>query len=73
MGNIISRDTIGDLSKFDEDGYLYVVDRKNDMIKTGGENVASREVEEVLYQHPAVETVSQFLFIISSKAINLNA
>ncbi|HOT44128.1 MAG TPA: fatty acyl-CoA synthetase [Spirochaetota bacterium] len=44
----------GDLGKFDEDGYLYVVDRKKDMIKTGGENVASREVEEVIYQHPDV-------------------
>jgi len=45
----------GDLGRFDEDGYLYVVDRKKDMIKTGGENVASREVEEVLYQIDAVE------------------
>ncbi len=45
----------GDLGRFDEDGYLYVVDRKKDMIKTGGENVASREVEEVLYRHPSVE------------------
>ncbi len=44
----------GDLGRFDEDGYLYVVDRKKDMIKTGGENVASREVEEVLYRHPDV-------------------
>jgi fatty-acyl-CoA synthase len=44
----------GDLGRFDDDGYLYVVDRKKDMIKTGGENVASREVEEVLYQHPDV-------------------
>ena len=44
----------GDLGRFDEEGYLYVVDRKKDMIKTGGENVASREVEEVLYQHPDV-------------------
>ena len=34
------------------------MDRKKDMIKTGGENVASREVEEVLYQHPAVEEVA---------------
>jgi len=48
----------GDLGKFDEDGYLYVVDRKKDMIKTGGENVASREVEEVLYQFPDVEEVA---------------
>ena len=45
----------GDLGRFDEDGYLYVVDRKKDMIKTGGENVASREVEEVLYLFPGIE------------------
>ncbi len=45
----------GDLGVMDSDGYLYVVDRKKDMIKTGGENVASREVEEVIYTHPAVE------------------
>ena len=44
----------GDLGVMDDEGYLTVVDRKKDMIKTGGENVASREVEEVLYQHPAV-------------------
>jgi len=48
----------GDLGVFDNDGYLYVVDRKKDMIKTGGENVASREVEEVLYSHPAIEEVA---------------
>jgi fatty-acyl-CoA synthase len=50
----------GDLGIMDEEGYLYVVDRKKDMIKTGGENVASREVEEVLYQHPAVAEVAVF-------------
>ncbi|MRH89693.1 long-chain-fatty-acid--CoA ligase [Nocardia sp. SYP-A9097] len=44
----------GDLGIMDADGYLSVVDRKKDMIKTGGENVASREVEEVLYQHPDI-------------------
>ena len=44
----------------DEEGYLTVVDRKKDMIKTGGENVASREVEEVLYEHPAVAEVAVF-------------
>jgi fatty-acyl-CoA synthase len=48
----------GDLGRFDNDGYLFVVDRKKDMIKTGGENVASREVEEVLYQHPDIEEVA---------------
>ncbi|HYB32357.1 MAG TPA: fatty acyl-CoA synthetase [Steroidobacteraceae bacterium] len=44
----------GDLGVFDQEGFLRVVDRKKDMIKCGGENVASREVEEVLYQHPDV-------------------
>jgi fatty-acyl-CoA synthase len=44
----------GDVGVYDEDGYLYVVDRLKDMILTGGENVASLEVERVLYEHPAV-------------------
>lgn len=44
----------GDIGRFDSDGYLYLVDRKKDMIVSGGENVASREVEEVLRQHAAV-------------------
>jgi fatty-acyl-CoA synthase len=43
----------GDLGVMDADGYLTIVDRKKDMIKTGGENVASREVEEVLFGFPA--------------------
>jgi fatty-acyl-CoA synthase len=50
----------GDLGRFDEDGFLYIVDRKKDMIKTGGENVASREVEEVLYQHADIEEAAVF-------------
>ena len=44
----------GDIGRFDEAGNLYIVDRKKDMILTGGENVASREVEEVLVKHPEV-------------------
>ena len=44
----------GDLATIDADGYITVVDRKKDMIKTGGENVSSREVEEVIYAHPHV-------------------
>lgn len=44
----------GDIGRFDPQGYLYIVDRKKDMIISGGENVASREVEEILRQHPAV-------------------
>ena len=50
----------GDLGVVDDEGYLSVVDRKKDMIKTGGENVASREVEETLYAHPAVLEVAVF-------------
>ncbi len=44
----------GDLARMDEEGYLYIVDRKKDLILVGGFNVYPREVEEVLYQHPAV-------------------
>jgi fatty-acyl-CoA synthase len=50
----------GDLGYYDEFGLLHVVDRKKDMIKTGGENVASREVEEVLYRHSGVQEVAVF-------------
>jgi fatty-acyl-CoA synthase len=50
----------GDLGVLDDEGKLTIVDRKKDMIKTGGENVASREVEEALYQHPAVAEVAVF-------------
>jgi fatty-acyl-CoA synthase len=48
----------GDLGVLDEESYLTVVDRKKDMIKTGGENVASREVEEAIYRAPGVEEVA---------------
>jgi len=44
----------GDMGYYDEEGYIYIADRKKDMIITGGENVYPREVEEVLYRHPAV-------------------
>ena len=44
----------GDIGCFDDQGYLYIVDRKKDMIISGGENIASREIEEVLRNHPAV-------------------
>jgi long-chain acyl-CoA synthetase len=44
----------GDMARMDEDGFFYVVDRKKDMINVGGLKVFPREVEEVLYQHPAV-------------------
>lgn len=50
----------GDLGIVSEDGYLSVVDRKKDMIKTGGENVASREVEEAIYRLDGVAEVAVF-------------
>jgi long-chain acyl-CoA synthetase len=44
----------GDMGRVDEDGFFYIVDRKKDLIIRGGYNVYPREVEEVLYEHPAV-------------------
>ena len=44
----------GDVGVLDEDGYLYIVDRLKDMILSGGENIATSEVERVLYEHPDV-------------------
>jgi long-chain acyl-CoA synthetase len=44
----------GDIGKLDEDGYLYIVSRKKDMILRGGYNIYPREIEELLYEHPAV-------------------
>jgi long-chain acyl-CoA synthetase len=44
----------GDMAHVDEDGYYFIVDRKKDMIIRGGYNVYPREIEEVLYEHPAV-------------------
>jgi acyl-CoA synthetase (AMP-forming)/AMP-acid ligase II len=48
----------GDMAAMDEDGYIYIVDRKHDMIISGGENIYPREVEEVIYKHPAVAEVA---------------
>ena len=42
------------MAKVDEDGYFFIVDRKKDLIIRGGYNVYPREIEEVLYEHPAV-------------------
>ncbi len=45
----------GDIATMDEDGYFAIVDRKKDVIITGGENIYPREIEEVLYSHPQIE------------------
>ena len=44
----------GDMATIDEEGYILIADRKKDIIISGGENIASLEVERVLYSHPAV-------------------
>jgi long-chain acyl-CoA synthetase len=44
----------GDMGYYDERGFIYIADRKKDMIVSGGENVYPKEVEDVLYRHPAV-------------------
>jgi acyl-CoA synthetase (AMP-forming)/AMP-acid ligase II len=49
----------GDVGLFDADGYLYIIDRLKDMIITGGENVYSREIEEVLYTSQEVQASRQ--------------
>ncbi|GGB56631.1 fatty-acid CoA ligase [Tistrella bauzanensis] len=48
----------GDLARIDEDGYLFIIDRLKDMIVTGGENVYSKEVEDVLAGHPGIAEVA---------------
>ena len=50
--------SVGDLGRLDEDGYLYIVDRRSDMIKTGGSNVFVSEVEAALLAHPDVADVA---------------
>ncbi len=44
----------GDLGRLDEGGYMYIMERKNDLIISGGVNIYPREVEEILYKHPAI-------------------
>jgi long-chain acyl-CoA synthetase len=48
----------GDLGRMDQDGYVYIVERKNDLIISGGVNIYPREIEEVLYSHPSVSEAS---------------
>jgi long-chain acyl-CoA synthetase len=48
----------GDIASVDEDGYFFIVDRKKDLVIRGGFNVYPREIEEVMYEHPAVREVA---------------
>jgi acyl-CoA synthetase (AMP-forming)/AMP-acid ligase II len=48
----------GDLARLDEEGFVYIVDRKKDVIVSGGENIYPREIEEVLYHHPKIQDVA---------------
>lgn len=50
----------GDLARMDEDGYIYVVERKKDMIISGGKNIYCPEVEDILYKHPAILEATVF-------------
>ncbi len=74
----------GDLAKVDEEGYFYIVDRKKDVIISGGENIYPREIEETLFKHPAIsdasvvgmpdpvwgETVKAFIVLKEGKTLN---
>ncbi len=48
----------GDMGRLDEDGYLYIVDRKKEMIIRGGENIYPKEIEDTLYTHPKISEVA---------------
>ena len=50
----------GDIGRYDENRYLYIVDRKKDLIISGGENISPREVEEVIFRHPKIRECSVF-------------
>ena len=45
----------GDLARVDQEGYFYIVDRKKDIIVSGGENIYPGEIEEILFKHPGIE------------------
>lgn len=50
--------SLGDMGRLDDDGYLYIVDRRHDMVISGGENIFPSEVEDVLQRHPAISDVA---------------
>src|SRR5699024_10310229 len=50
----------GDLAKRDEDGYIWVVDRKDDLIISGGVNIYPKEIEEIILHYPGMQEVTVF-------------
>ena len=50
--------SVGDMARRDDEGFLYIVDRKKDMIISGGVNIYPREIEEILFAHPDVSDVA---------------
>jgi long-chain acyl-CoA synthetase len=52
--------TLGDIGRVDEDGYVYLADRRSNMIISGGVNIYPAEIEQVLQEHPAVGDVAVF-------------
>ena len=56
------------MARADSDGYFYIVDRKKDMIIRGGYNVYPREIEEVLYEHPAVAEAAVIALALGAEA-----
>lgn len=50
--------SVGDIAKRDSEGFIYIVDRKKDMVISGGVNIYPREIEEVLYAHPAIADIA---------------
>ena len=75
--------SVGDLGRLDTEGYLYLLDRKKNVIISGGQNIFPREIEEILYRHPAVreaavvgrnddywgEAVTAFIVLADGKAV----
>lgn len=63
----------GDIARMDEDGYFYIVDRKKDMVISGGHNVYPREIDEVLYRHPKIKEVCAIGFPHPSRGEQIKA